>query len=105
MNILKRIRRSTLGLDLYMWLSYKTYSLYTQKQRPERLGWQRLFAQFGADPSKADEKGAVNDFRKDALRELRKLKAAWPALSYATPTGFLEIRPCPPSIPPKAITA
>lgn len=104
MNILRKLRRSSLGLDLYMWLSYKTYSLYTQKQKPERLSWQRLYAQFGADPGKADDKGAVNDFRKDALRELKKLKAAWTALDFATPPGFLEIRPCPPSVPPKALT-
>jgi len=104
MNILKKLRRSSLGLDLYMWLSYKTFSLYTHKQKPERLSWQRLYAQFGADPAKAEDRRAVDDFRKDALRELKKLKVAWPALSYATPTGCLEIRPCPPSIPPKAIS-
>jgi hypothetical protein len=103
MNILKKLRRSSLGLDLYMWLSYKTFGLYTQKQQPERLSWQRLYVQFGADPSKVDEKGAVNDFRKDALRELKKLKAAWPSLNYSTPTGCLEVRACPPSILPKVL--
>lgn len=55
MNILKALRRSSLGLDLYMWLSYKTYSLYSKKQKPEKLTWQRLYMQFGADPSKAEE--------------------------------------------------
>jgi hypothetical protein len=105
MNILKQLRRSSLGLDLYMWLSYKTYSLYTRKQRPERLTWQRLYMQFGADPTKATDKHVVDDFRKDALRELKKLKAAWPALSFSTPKGYLEIRPCLPSIAPKAIAS
>ena len=105
MNILKKLRRSSLGLDLYMWLSYKTYNLYTQKQKPERLSWHRLYIQFGSDPAKADDRHTVDDFRKDALRELRKLKAAWPALDYITPKGCLEIRPCPPSIPPKAIAS
>lgn len=103
MNILKQMRRSSLGLDLYMWLSYKTYSLYTQKGKPDRLTWPRLYVQFGSDPAKATDKHVVDDFRKDALRELKKLKAAWPALDLATPKGCLEIRPCPPSIPPKAI--
>lgn len=104
MNILKTLRRSSLGLDLYMWLSYKTYSLYSKKQKPEKLAWQRLYMQFGADPSKVDDKDIVNDFRKDIIRELKKLKLAWPALNYATPKGCLEIRPCPPSISPQAIT-
>jgi len=103
MNILKQMRRSSLGLDLYMWLSYKTYSLYTQKAKPDRLTWPRLYVQFGADPAKATDKHVVDDFRKDALRELKKLKVAWPALDLAMPKGCLEIRPCPPSIPPKAI--
>jgi Plasmid encoded RepA protein len=105
MNILKELRRSSLGLDLYMWLSYKTFYLYTQKRKPDRLSWPRLYIQFGADPSKADDSRTVDDFRKDALRELKKLKLAWPALNYDTPKGYLEIRPCAPSIPPKALPA
>jgi hypothetical protein len=39
------------------------------------------------------------------IRELKKLKLAWPMLDFATPKGCLEIRPCPPSITPQAITA
>jgi hypothetical protein len=105
MNILKHLRRSSLGLDLYMWLSYKTYRLYTLKQKPEKLSWERLYIQFAADPSKVSEKYAVNNFRKDFVRELKKLKLSWRTLDYATPSGWLEIRPCPPSIPPKTVPA
>lgn len=105
MRILKAMRRSSLGLDLYMWLSYKTFSLYSQGKKPERLTWERLYAQFGSDPSLAKDKDTVQNFRKDALREMRKLKVCWPALSYSTPKGCLEIRGCQPSIAPKAITA
>ena len=39
-----------LGLDLYMWLSYKTHRLYTQKQKPERLTWPRLYLQISTRP-------------------------------------------------------
>lgn len=109
MRILKAMRRSSLGLDLYMWMSYKTYSLYSQRKKPERLTWERLYRQFSADPDNADrpfglaDRLVVNDFRKDALRELRKLKLCWPTLEFATPKGCLEIRPCPPSISPNAL--
>jgi hypothetical protein len=103
-KILTAMRRSSLGFDLYLWLSYKTFSLYTQAKKPERLSWERLYRQFGSDPAKAEDKFVVRDFRKDALRELRKLKLSWPGLQVATPTGCLEIRGCPPSIAPKAIT-
>ena len=104
MNILRKMKRSTLGLDLYMWLSYKTYSLYSQGKKPERLTWRHLYIQFGADPSRADDYSAVRDFRTDALRELKKLKLAWPTLDYSTPTGVLVVSPCMPSIRPKLLT-
>lgn len=100
MDILKRLKRSSLGLDLYMWLSYKTYSLYSTGKPPERLSWQRLYKQFAPHPERADNMNAVNSFRTEALRELAKLKKGWPELDYKTPKGFLEIRPCKPSIDP-----
>jgi hypothetical protein len=56
MGILKAMRRSSLGLDLYMWLSYKTFTLYSQKKKRERLTWERLYMQFGSDPSLAGDK-------------------------------------------------
>jgi hypothetical protein len=103
MRILRDMKRSSLGLDLYMWLSYKTFTLYTRTKKPERLPWERLYIQFGADPENAKDKYVIRDFRKDVLRELRKLKLCWPALDVATPKGCLEIRPCAPSVPLKAI--
>lgn len=103
MRILRDMKRSSLGLDLYMWLSYKTFTLYTRTKKPERLPWERLYVQFGADPENAKDKYVIRDFRKDVLRELKKLKVCWPALNVATPKGCLEIRPCPPSVAPKAI--
>jgi len=105
MRILKAMRRSSLGLDLYMWVSYKTFVLYSQKKKPERLTWERLYAQFGVAPELANDKDTVQNFRKDVLREMKKLKLSWPALDYATPKGCLELRPCPPSITPKTLTA
>ena len=52
MNILKALKRSPLGLDLYLWLTYRTFSL----KRPLRLSWPRLYRQFGVDPAMAEEK-------------------------------------------------
>ena len=39
-------RSRTTGLDLYMWLTYRTFGL----KRPLRLTWRQLYRQFGADP-------------------------------------------------------
>ena len=52
LNILKALKRSSLGLDLYLWLTYRTFTL----RRPLRLSWARLYRQLGVDPVKAGER-------------------------------------------------
>jgi len=89
MNVLNALKRSSLGLDLYLWLLYRTFAL----KRPLKLSWRQLYRQFGAEPDRAADKLIVNAFRTDCLRELQKIHVAWPALNYATPRGALEIRP------------
>ena len=96
MNTLKALKRSSLGLDWYMWLTYRTFGL----TRPMRLSWKQLYRQFGADPAKADDKFTVRNFRKDCLRELKKIKLAWPDLNYRTAKGVLILSPSRPVIPP-----
>ena len=89
MNVLNALKRSSLGLDLYLWLLYRTFAL----QEPLRLSWRQLYRQFGAEPDQSADKRTVDAFRTDCLRELKKIHLAWPALNYATPRGALEIRP------------
>ena len=96
MNILKALKRSPLGLDLYLWLTYRTFSL----KRPLRLSWPRLYRQFGVDPAMASEKSTVNNFRTDCLRELTKIKTAWPDLNYSAGKGVLILLPSKPAVPP-----
>ena len=96
MNILKAIKRSSLGLDFYLWLTYRTFAL----KKPLRLSWRQVYRQFGADPSRASDKRTVDNFRTKCLRELKKIKAAWPALNYATAKGVLLLYPSAPSILP-----
>ena len=96
MNILKALKRSPLGLDLYLWVTYRTFTL----KRPLRLSWRHLYRQFGAHPAKANQILTVNAFRRDCLRELKKIKASWPKLNYATAKGVLILSPSPPVISP-----
>ena len=96
MNTLKAMSRSSLGLDLYLWSVYRTFSL----TRPLRLSWPCLYRQFGADPAKAGDNRTVQDFRKDCLRELKKIKTAWPDLHYTTAKGVLILSPSKPAIAP-----
>ena len=96
MNTLKALKRSSLGLDLYLWVTYRTFSL----QRPLRLSWKQLYRQFGVDPAKANDKRTVDDFRKDCLRELKKINTAWPDLNYSTAKGVLILSPSKSAIAP-----
>ena len=95
MNVLRSLKRSTLGLDLYMWLTYRTFTL----KKVTAIPWRDLYRQFGVDPSKADDKLTVNNFRKKSLRELKKIKTAWDGLRYGTARGVLIVMPSVPSIP------
>ena len=96
MNILKSLKRSTLGLDLYLWTAYRTFAL----RAPRRLSWRQVYRQFGAHPDKSSDNNTVQAFRYKVLRELKKIKLAWPGLNYATAKGVLILHPSTPSIAP-----
>ena len=99
MNILKALKRSSLGLDLYMWLSYRTFGLKKVK-KVTAIRWSSLYRQFGAHPSKAGDRRTVDDFRKECLRELKKIKEAWDGLRYDTARGVLIVMLSDPPLPP-----
>ena len=96
MNILMALKRCSLGLDLYLWLTYRTFTL----KSPQQLTWRQLYQQFGTDPAKASDKFIVRNFRQNVLRELNKIKLAWPELNYTTALGVLILHPSTPTIPP-----
>ena len=96
MNTLTALKRSSLGLDLYLWLVYRTFPLRT----PQRITWRQVYRQFGLHPSNASDKRTVLDFRRKVLRELKKIKLAWPELNYSTAPGLLILHPSTPAIAP-----
>ena len=96
MNILTALKRSTLGLDLYLWLTYRTFAL----RAPLRLSWRQVYRQFGAHPDKSSDNNTVQAFRYKVLRELKKIKLAWPGLNYTTVKGVLILHPSTPPIAP-----
>ena len=71
MHILRSLKRSPLGLDLYVWLVYRTFTL----RAPLCLSWRQVLRQFGADPAKESRKNSVQNFRRQCLREIKKLNA------------------------------
>ena len=96
MNTLTALKRCALGLDLYLWLVYRTFPLRT----PQRITWRQVYRQFGLHPSNASDKRTVLDFRRKVLRELKKIKLAWPGLNYSTAPGLLILHPSTPAIAP-----
>ena len=96
MNTLTALKRSSLGLDLYLWLVYRTFAL----RAPQRITWRQVYRQFGAHPDKASNKFTVRDFREKVQRELKKIKLAWPELNYSTAPGVLILLPSTPAIAP-----
>ena len=96
MNTLKALKRAPLGLDLYLWLTYRIFALTT----PQRLTWRQLYRQFGVDPEKASDKRTIQNFRSRAVYELKKIKLAWPELNYSTAPGVLILLPSVPTIAP-----
>ena len=43
-----------------------------------------MYRQFGVDPAKVSDHYTVKNLRRKILRELVKIKTAWPDLNYAT---------------------
>ena len=96
MNTLKALKRCSLGLDLYLWLTYRTFTL----KRPVRITWRQLYRQFDANPTKTPDKQRIKFFRRKVLRELKKIKIAWPDVNYATDPGVLILYHSTPAIEP-----
>ena len=66
LHTLKALKRSPLGLDLYFWLVYRTFTL----RAPLTLTWRQIYRQFGAHP--ANGPADISGFRRQCLRELKK---------------------------------
>jgi hypothetical protein len=71
LRILKAIKNSSLALDLYTWLNYRSYIAY-KKNLDQCIPWSALEAQFGADYSR------LRDFRHKAKKKLTVIQAIEP---------------------------
>ena len=94
LNVLHAIRKSPMAMDVYTWIAYRTYGIYTSGGRPVKIPWESLQAQFAAnfggnldkDILTADEiikkeVQALRDFRKRFLFSLNKLAQFCPELN------------------------
>ena len=119
MNTLTALKRSSLGLDLYLSLpdlhASGSAAAHLEAGVPSVPEPGSRFAArsgspgsggvpdtFGAHlrPRPGQGRRTVDDFRKDCLRELKKIKLAWSGLNYSTAPGVLILLPSKPAIPP-----
>lgn len=70
-RILKALKQSPMALDLYMWLSYRMFSL----KKPQKINWETLSVQFGSDYK------SIRHFRAKVRDNLHKIKAVWQDLN------------------------
>lgn len=95
-DVLNALRKSPMAMDVYTWLVYRTYSIYVTGNRPVKIGWADLQAQFGAnygslpedsldfklmpiDIAKVEQQG-LYDFKRKFLTALHKIKRHYPDL-------------------------
>lgn len=83
MRILRELKQSSLGLDLYAWVNYRVFNL----KRATHISWKSLHAQFGTGYKRVDR------FREEALHHLLNIKALYPDLKYTLERGRIVIWP------------
>jgi len=102
LRILRALKRCSLGIDLYLWITYTTFRLREEARYP----WLWLYRQFADAPVSGYNKDAVKYFRRQVLRELKKIEAAWPDFGYRIErgnrgkSGALVLGPIRPRVPP-----
>jgi len=85
-RVIREIKRSPLALDLYAWLSYTSYSV-TRKKTIREVSWDQLHGQMGTHYSN------IHEFRRYALRSLRKIISIDPRFRIEPVDGRLRINP------------
>lgn len=91
LRALKALKRSSMALDIYCWLTYRTSYVSKQTQIP----WETLKAQFGADYQR------VRDFKRYFLNQLRSVHVVYPDAKIEPGNNGLILRPSKTHVPKK----
>ena len=90
MNTLTALKRCSLGLDLYLWLTYRTFSL----RAPQQLTWRQLYRQFGADPDEIQRQGnRLRFFRRQGPARVEENQAGLAGVELHDGSGRLDPAP------------
>jgi len=88
LRAIRRLRRSPLAIDLYVWLTYRMSYL----RKPTLIPWQGLQNQFGSDYAR------TRDFRRRVLRHLEFVVRAYPTVRLGSTDPGLRLYPSPPHV-------
>ena len=91
---LRALKASPLALDIYAWLSYRTYRV-NQAKRIVRVSWRQLRQQLGTEISNEKE------FGRRCRNALAKIRALYPQVKVEAMRGGIVIRPGPYIIAPR----
>lgn len=82
-RVLKGLKNSPLGLDLYMFLSWRTFEL----KGPVFISWESLHTQLGG------QYGNLKEFGRDCRKHIKRIQTIWPELKVKAIRGRLCIEP------------
>jgi hypothetical protein len=83
LRVIETLKNSPLGLDLYMFLSWRTFNL----KDSVFISWEGLHTQLGG------QYGDLKEFARDCRKHIRRIQAFWPALNVKSARGRLCIEP------------
>jgi hypothetical protein len=92
MRALRGLKKSPLALDLYAWLSYKSF-IASKSGKAQPVSWEGLHAQMGA------EYAELRMFKFKVLRAIRKIRLVYPGLDVDTSSpDYLLVKPGRPAV-------
>ncbi len=89
---IRALSGQSMAIDLYVWLAYRLHHL----QRPTRVPWPALYAQFGGGFAQRRQ------FKAHAREALALALAAYPEARVAEEEHGLTLMPSPPPVPERA---
>lgn len=95
MRVLRAIKKSPMALDIYMWATWRVYSL----KDFQLIKWPSLQAQFGSGYPATPQ--GVRDFKKKFKAQLDKIVFAYPQLNVDHNKTGLILKPSDTHIPKK----
>lgn len=115
LRVLHQLRKSPMAMDIYMWLTWRVYTLHHSRHPIANIPWPRLMAQIGSSyglktakdglavtQTIGDDPHAVRNFRMKFLARLREVLLFYPAAQDAITwdSDQLTIRRAKLHIPP-----